>query len=553
MSTSSKDNIYIDIDDDITTIIDRVSNTKSKIAALVLPKRASMLQSTVNMKLLKRTADELGKRVVLITSDPSLLSLAGLAGLHVAKTLQSKPQVPAAPLAESDLPIEAGETELEDVEIDKELPVGALAGLPNDPEETIELDNEASVAAAAVTQKLKPNKRLKVPSFEKFRLRLILGTVIFIGLIVGWFVCFTILPKSRVVIKTDNMIVTTKLSIVASPSAKALDNDKKIIPASLKELPKTDSEKVATSGTRDDGTKATGSVTLSLTDCSQDKVIVPVGTAVSANSLSFTTQTAATLVSTKKGGVCKNDSDATATVAVIAQNAGDKYNLGSRPYQVSNLSNVSASGTNMIGGTSKITKLVSQTDIDAAKQKILGRGSPAASEELQKQLAAENYLSLVDTLQTSKPMITSAPNVNEEGSDVTVTLTISYTMVGMKKDDLKTLVENDIKRQIDSGKQNIIDNGIDKGTVHVVEAPASGETKLTFQSTATAGARQDVDAIKRVIAGKKKGEAVAAIQNRPGIKDVNITYSPFWVASTPKKLSKITVTFEQPTNVTPRP
>src|SRR3989344_8383697 len=97
MTEAAKDIIYIDIDDEITSIIEKVSASKHKIVALVLPKRATVLQSIVNMKLLKRRADSGGKRVVLITSEAGLLPLAGAVGLHAAKTLQSKPEIPPPP------------------------------------------------------------------------------------------------------------------------------------------------------------------------------------------------------------------------------------------------------------------------------------------------------------------------------------------------------------------------------------------------------------------------------------------------------------------------
>ena len=97
MAEASKDTIYIDIDDDITSIIDKVTQSKNKIVALVLPKRATALQSIVNMKLLKRSGDSNKKKLVLITSEAGLLPLAGAVQLYVAKTLQSKPDIPKAP------------------------------------------------------------------------------------------------------------------------------------------------------------------------------------------------------------------------------------------------------------------------------------------------------------------------------------------------------------------------------------------------------------------------------------------------------------------------
>src|SRR3982751_6088473 len=95
---TSKDVIYIDVDDEITGIIDKVENSPQKVVALVLPKRAASLQSIVNMKLLARSAETAGKNPVLITSEHALLPLAGAAGLHVAKNLQTKPEVPDSPI-----------------------------------------------------------------------------------------------------------------------------------------------------------------------------------------------------------------------------------------------------------------------------------------------------------------------------------------------------------------------------------------------------------------------------------------------------------------------
>lgn len=48
----NKDVLYIDVEDDITTIIGKVKASKSKIIALVPPKRVGVLQSAVNLRLL---------------------------------------------------------------------------------------------------------------------------------------------------------------------------------------------------------------------------------------------------------------------------------------------------------------------------------------------------------------------------------------------------------------------------------------------------------------------------------------------------------------------
>src|SRR5438270_10474883 len=97
-----KDTVYVDVDDEITAIIDKVEAAKEKVVALVLPKRTAVLQSTVNMRLLKRSAENARKNVVLITSETALLPLAGAAKIHVAKNLQTTPAIPPSPLADKE-------------------------------------------------------------------------------------------------------------------------------------------------------------------------------------------------------------------------------------------------------------------------------------------------------------------------------------------------------------------------------------------------------------------------------------------------------------------
>ena len=50
----NKDVIYIDVEDDITTIVGKIKASKEKIIALVPPSRVGVLQSAVNMRLLAR-------------------------------------------------------------------------------------------------------------------------------------------------------------------------------------------------------------------------------------------------------------------------------------------------------------------------------------------------------------------------------------------------------------------------------------------------------------------------------------------------------------------
>jgi hypothetical protein len=552
VAAPQKETIYVDIDDEITSLIDKVRSSKQGIVALVLPKRAAVLQSVVNMKLLKRTADEEKKRIVLITSETSLLPLAGAVGLYVAKTLQSKPAIPAAPkLADSETVLDTSIPEDTNAEIDPQKPVGELAGIPNDDEETIEVDDidEETAAPEKPAGKKAFNKKLKVPNFERFRLLIILGGIGLLLLIGAWIFAATVLPKANIIIKTDTSSFNSDITFTTGTTVKEFKKDELLLPATSKELKKTDSEKLQTTGQKDLGEKAKGKVTLALKDCSLSEVTIPAGTGVSTNNLTFITQKDVSLSSVKVGNTCQNNSFpdySTETVDVTAQNAGDQYNISSgRNFTVAGFSAVS--GTNadaMTGGTSKIVKVVAQADVDNAKQKLTERANATASEELKKLLEADSLLGITESLNIGTPTITSSPKVGEEATEVTVTSATTYTMLGVKEDELKQFVEDDVNKRIDRSKQDILDNGLDKAIFKVVEKKPNGELRVNMQTVAVAGPELDAEAIKKEIAGKKKGETQSIIQSRPGIRDVEIKYSPFWVYSTPKKISKITIDFQ---------
>ena len=201
----------------------------------------------------------------------------------------------------------------------------------------------------------------------------------------------------------------------------------------------------------------------------------------------------------------------------------------------------------MTGGTSKIVKVVSQSDVDNAKQQALDRIKTTALTELKKQLGDQKMVPLNDSLTTTDPTVGANPAVGMEANETTVTVSTTFTITAVSQADLKQLIEKDVNLKIDTSTQTIldIDDGISKAVIKLGDKAPSGDIKVNFQTTVNAGPKLDTVAIKKEVLGKKKGDTLSIIQKRPGIKDVQVSYSPFWVMSTPKKASKITVVFEK--------
>ncbi len=551
-----KDVVYLDIDDDITTIVDKVEGSEEKIVALVLPKRFATLQSIVNMRLLKRSADSATKNIVLITSESALLPLAGAAGIHVAKNLQSKPEIPPSPV---DLPPEKptvpedpdAEVDVKDAKLDYHRSIGELAaGETVEEPETIPLEDaeEAEKEAKSHSKKSPKDRKLKVPNFERFRLLLGLGIVGVIAFITFIILAIFIWPKATITLQTEATPLSAVFELTTSDKATTLDEEKGIIPSVLKTSDLKSNQKVQATGQQNNGKKATGAVTIR--NCTDNAVTVPAGTGLSASGLSFITQQSASLDSGNfdGGGNCKTTGSHTKSVDVIAQQPGAKYNLGSgQTFSViGQPSGVTGSNSSAFsGGTDDIQTILSQADVDAATNKVTDEDRNKFVDSFKKSLDSEGFYLIEATLKAKDPAVTATPAVGQPASEANVSITISYSVLVVPKEEMKKAITNELNKQIDKSKQKIgTDDVLKTVTVSVQSQKSPSEATLSINSDTTAIPIIDTDAIKKQVGGKKESEIKSLLGELPGVKNVEVKMSPFWVSKAPKA-SKITVVQQQ--------
>ncbi len=551
-----KDVVYLDVEDDITTIVDKVEGAKDKIVALVLPKRFATLQSIVNMRLLKRSAKTADKNVVLITSEAALLPLAGAAGIHVAKNLQSKPEIPPSPV---DAPTEKLETAVDpDAEVDKDdakldyhRSIGVLAATHAvDDHEAIPLDDEGADENEKPAKKTKAekDKKLKVPDFDRFRLRMALFVLAAIGILLFLYLAFFVWPKATVTLQTEATPVSASFNLTTSPKATELDEKKGVIPASLQKSDLKSSQQVQATGQKNTGEKATGNVAMTICASSPAQVSnVPAGTGISTGGLSYVTQQTASFTFT---GGCSGSSFKfqSNSVSIVAVQPGSKYNLSISAASVSN-SNATADGT-ASGGSDDIKTVVSQSDVDAVKNKISDEDKTKFGNEFKQLLSDKGYYVIDSTVKASDPVVTSEPSVGKEADKANVSVKVTYSALVVKKDDLKKAVTDELNKQIDLKKQKLLAEDVLKNVgVEVESQKSSTVATLTVNKDAVAVPALDISAIKKLVAGQKAGVIKSMLGGYPGIKEVDIKMSPFWVSKAPKKPSHIVIVQKEAKNV----
>ncbi len=546
----TKDVIYIDVDDEITAIIDKVQASDKKIVALVLPKRATVLQSIVNMKLLKRSADDAKKNLVLITAEAGLMPLAGNVGFHVAKSLNSKPEVPDAPEHPSESTVADMAEDEDDPSIDAHKTVGELSGAP-ETEETLELDDEADLStdgSPVKAGKLGKHRKFKIPNFNKFRILLVLGVLGVFLLGSFAYAAVAVLPKAKITIKTDSEAVNSSVVLtLKTGSDTKLDAAGAVVPAQVQEVRKTLTQDAPATGQQNNGDKATGSIVMTGKDCSGPSYTpppdVPTGTGVSTGGNTYIMQKKATFSPDSFSGGClyyKSDS-----IGIIAQTGGTKFNTAAgAAFTVGGRADLTAAGS-ATGGTDNIVKVITQADIDGAKQKITEQDTKPIQQELSSALIGRGLHPLDVTFSIGNPETKLSAEANSPADSVTVTQTITYTMLGAKQDDLEKVIEADVDKKIDTKKQSILSHGLTDAFFSLQGLAADGAS-VSMQATAVAGPELNVATIKQQVAGKKAGDAQELISANPGVTDVAVDYSPFWVSSIPKNTAKITVVIEQP-------
>lgn len=535
---SKKEVIYVDVEDDITTIIDKAASSKSDIVALVLPKRATVLQSIVNMKLLKKAADDASKKLVLITTENTLLPLAGSTGLHVAESLQSRPHVPE-PIAAVDQ---------EDTLIEDEPDI--------DPQESIgDLHEKSSAGAAAgaagkVTEKArktlglkKGGSKLKIPNFSSFRNRLILGGVLLVLLITGWVFGFIILPKATVAIQAQTTPLPTEVRFRLDPDAESSDVDKKILAVRLEEIIKTVANEFEATGEKNVGEKAEGII--EVTNNCYNPGTLAAGTVFTSNQgLQFeSTESVKVPTSTTFQGECEAT---TADVPVIALERGDQYNLAPTGYTVGDIDpqDVSGYGNQMSGGTTEIVSVVTQEDINKAKNGI----QPADEEEMLAQLRqqfGDDVIMVPETFDAKKGEVSSSPDAGTEANQGRVTAQYTYTAFGVEKDVLKQLLESAQQEKIDTELQVVLDTGIENVTLSLVDTENDDTNLITVaaETEGYAGPDFDTQQIAEEVEGMRYSEVIETIKAKPGVSQVEVDFSPFWVFSAPKA-SRTTINIE---------
>ena len=564
----NKDTFYIEPEDDITDIINHIKASKQKIIALVPPKKLNVLRSSINLKLIARTAKMHDKAIVVVTTDPTLMKMAALSSLPFAKNLSSRPTLPSE-FNEADLEYPAKAKKAnpsEEIEInEKAAPASSVSRVRTANESATPRANTDSNLAKNSTMNLDSeevaktsedeeadNQPKKILTLDSLKNRILIGVVAAVLLIGSFIWAFILAPAAKISVKIKTIAENFSENVSFVTDAKqAVSKDGKFF-LETASLEKNSEVEFEATGEKNVGDKATGELrliatfdmsTTTATASRPDVATVPQGSAFAYRNLNFLTDQEVKIswdgsISNCDAGRHNGKCQVAKTVKATAIEGGAKYNIEavSSGWQSSVAGVEGYANSAFKGGTDKIQKIVTASDITKAKEKLTE--ADGAKEELFEKVPSDD-IKIEDSYKKVTADPTSSPAVDQptENGKAKLTAKTTYSVNYVDKAAIEEYVKSVVSTRLGSD-QKIYETGN-----IFIEKFQNNNNSVTAKIKATLKTGPEVteQSVLEKSLGKKVGEVTTLIKSINGVSDVEVNTSFPWVRQIPSDANKVSI------------
>ena len=565
----NKDVIYIEPEDDITDIITKIENAKSKIVALVPPKKAGVFRSIVNIKLITKAGTSAEKTIVLVTNDPSIKKLAAATKLPVAKNLQTAPVIPKAEsddLSNNPASIEEvdedGEKEENNDEDESEVKDATSNTSEKSEDNSSDEENneeDEKTATKALTNNKKNNSIAKtkkpankiiawIIAHKKLAILSGIGCLLLILFMIWAFaiapsVTLTVGIKTELNNFSENVSFTTNLEEENADEGKFYLNEEKV--ESIQEV------SFKATGSKNIGEKASGEVIVYTYFKEKGTVPISAGSNFTISGLTYISEQAVSLSWDGKDlEDCGNNNQVSmissgclisGRVPVTASAPGTNYNIAASNSGWNTTANVAAySDQAMSGGTDEFIEIIQQSDIDKAKSELATTNETEDREKLMESID-KDALTINSSFNKTTSDAVSTPAVGEEVKEG-VTPSIKVTVTASIYTIDKTKVEKFINKKANLGDAEKIYEMKDP----FIENFSKNNNGITgkLKTSYLVGPKITENDVIEKIKGKGLGEAQHDLRDINGVSEVRIDKSVPWIMNIPNNPNKITIIFE---------
>lgn len=561
--------IYLNLEDDVNKVISKLKREKGAEVVLVFPKRSFIFSDSINLRLLKKQVDMLGKKASILTMDDRGQNFAQEAGFELKS-----------------MPRKAASRSMSDVSF-RTTRVPEVAALEEEPEYTVFQEKPvpdpvvkktvATRAVAAATPVLKkkietskirrpnvrsvsenslppqailpvtsnenyflpPDSKIAEPPRRRRSVKAYAMGFIAIALVVILLLVLVVLPSADITVYAKSQKVERDIDVIADTKATAPDSAKLTLPAVAVNESQTIEGNFQTNGKKEVGSKAEGRVALyNLTG--SPMALKSATTTLTVGSKTYIFKTDQPTVKP----LTSASADSNATLAdIVASDGGEAFNVpagtrmeitnqafGSQPQKL-----YAKTVTQVVGGNSRFVSVISKDDITAAQTQLTKK----VVDGINANLAGGNN-KLVDGAYAAN--ITSFITDKAEGTEATgFTAELKVNITGLAFDEaaLKNIVRQRLLMTLGNGK-NLQEPDKDSVIYKIKNLDSqSGIMQLSLHYESMAKPTIDQNDYKNKIAGKTKQESSDLILSNPDIDKVEITVQPAWQSGLPRFTSKI--------------
>lgn len=352
----------------------------------------------------------------------------------------------------------------------------------------------------------------------KFKNPFVLAALAVVILLFG---IYLFVPKASVKIFVEPKILEKDTQVTADPNQKEVNEEAKIIPAQIVETEISGSLKDQSSGKKQIGDPAKGTVILRNKTDEAIKVAKGVGL-TSSSGAKFSLDLAVTVAS-------KSAEDGTfgkATANVLAQTLGSEGNLPSGTdltvsgYSSSQL--VAKAEGNFSGGTSKEVTVVSDSDQKRLLASLASKLRREAQQKLQEKLPDKKVLE--EGLSEEIVKKSFSKNINDQTLEFSLNLTVKYKGTVFEDKDLKIIVSKLVTTEVPPGYQLNLGETETQADVSKLEK----DGKLLFLARFRAKLMPDIDVekVKEQIKLKTPTEVINILKSMENVLGAEIKINP---------------------------
>jgi hypothetical protein len=550
--------IYLDVDEEITSVIDKIKKVKDqKKIILFFPKRASLTQSIVNLKLLKKQIDLLSKDILVVTSDETGFNLTKKSGFEVRKTLKedngnaNNVDIEKKEKEEiSKINIENFLNNNKESENKSENSSTFLKTDNNLKNDLAKKENKSFLSFLSSKDNFKKKRASRKSNKEKvillpsFSFRSLLFFFLISCILIS-IIFFIVLPKATITIVPRLEPFSSDLEIYISGNAESLNQENKIVPGVMEEAEiKSDRKKFNSTGEKDIGVKAKGSVILYNSYSSNPQTLVS-STRLQSQGKTYYLLSEVTIPGAQiEGG--KQVPGKIETV-IEAEEFGEEYNLSSASFIIPGLAlskqkNIYGESEGSIaGGTSQKIKIITEEDLNKAKDALLAEVSQKGISDIEGKIGSENMI-IDNTVQAEIIELNTSGEKEKEMDDFEMELKAKILAMSFKKNDLQELVFTNLNKEL-SQEKFFINENIEEG-INFEKIDFNIEYKkldLKLHINKEVAWKVDEKVIKKAIKRKTSEESVKYLLENSMGKEAKVDFWPFWVKKVPQIEKKIEI------------